>query len=236
MAGSASPRSARNAACSSPASCATSASMMADTQPRRVPGRPARSPRAKLSVSAAPRAISFSARLRHWRIGFWERNVNPRIALASSSPSARARRGVSASNAALHVRRITCSRPSAGARRVHDGDGRVVRLPGFEEEAEPIHALVGHSGHADVHLAARGPEGRRRHALPGEQVEERRLPALGKSHDPDLHRLPVAGGAGAVLYPGGVLMPAAARYILLAAGALLRLPRPDGGDGASKRG
>src|SRR6266511_988170 len=81
------------------------------------------------------------------------------------------------------------------ARQVHDSVRRVGGLPGLEEGAQPVHALVGHPRDTGVHLAARGTEGRRGHALPGEQVEQRRLAALGEPDQPDLHEKPMLAQA-----------------------------------------
>src|SRR5215510_15460746 len=116
MAGSCRPRSDRKAACSSPASCDTSASITADTQPSAVCGRPATSSRPKRSTRARPRSSSFSERLRQCRMGFCERKVKPRRARASSSESAAARMGVSDSRAGLSRWRSACSFTSLSER------------------------------------------------------------------------------------------------------------------------
>src|SRR5499433_3947136 len=116
MAGSSRPRSDRKAACSSPTSCDTSASMTAETQPSPVCGRPATSPRPKLSTRVRPRSSSFSERLRQCRMGFCERKVKPRKARPSSSESAAARMGVSDSRAGLSRCKSACSFTSLSER------------------------------------------------------------------------------------------------------------------------
>ena len=103
IAGSVSPRSARNAACSSPASWATSASITADTQPSRVSGRaPRASPRPKVSASV-PRPVDLllgEVQAVEDRLLREEREARG-SRLASSSESGKARIGVSASSAGL---------------------------------------------------------------------------------------------------------------------------------------
>src|SRR5215471_10197392 len=116
MAGSSRPRSDRKAACSSPTSCDTSASMTAETQPSPVCGRPATSPRPKLSTRVRPRSSSFSERLRQCRMGFCERKVKPRKERPSSSESVAARMGVSDSRAGLSRCKSACSFTSLSER------------------------------------------------------------------------------------------------------------------------
>src|SRR2546422_421966 len=105
-------------------------------------------------------------------MGFCERNVKPRMARASSSES-----GIAPFPLAL-----------ADAREIHDlerGERGLLRL---EERGESIDALVRHAGHAGMHLAARGSEGRGGDGGAREKVEQRGLPALGEADEPDLHR------------------------------------------------
>src|SRR6185295_9574291 len=67
------------------------------------------------------------------------------------------------------------------------GEGRLLRL---EQGDQPIHPRVGHPRHAGVHLPARGAERGGGDAGAGQQVEQRRLAALGEPDQPDLHEAP----------------------------------------------
>ena len=81
--------------------------------------------------------------------------------------------------------------PLGDAGEVHHLECRVGGLLRLEERGEPVHALIGHASHAHVQLPARGAEHGRRHTLPREEIEQRRLAAPGQPHQSDLHEGPM---------------------------------------------
>ena len=92
--------------------------MTAETQPIRVRGWAANTPRSKASMTREPSLTAFSSRFTQCRIGFWERNVKPRAILASSGGKSIARSGVPSDSAASSLASTSCSRASTSVRRL----------------------------------------------------------------------------------------------------------------------
>ena len=131
------------------------------------------------------------------------RSTTSRSARTSSSSRSRmSRRGSGAPRVSSGNARTTCRRASALRNSLASSAGALALLDAgevdhlergvrgllrLEQRAQPIDAGVGHAGHAGVQLGAAAVVARRRHAGAGEEVEQRRLAALGEADESDLH-------------------------------------------------
>ncbi len=97
------------------------------------------------------------------------------------------------------------------AGQVHHLEGGQRDLLRLEDRGQAVDPRVRHPRHARVHLTPGGAERRGGDAGAGQQVEERRLAALGESDQPDLHEGPcyhtALGGRGATpCYDGAAML------------------------------